>query len=288
MVYARAIGYIVAGHCCNKPERGSDQRGVPVGAGDSIPSPEWEVATPSYDNGVGSRGSIGLITLSVDRAFVDDFTTFLEPVRDIGIFATRIPMGPVADLRSLRKLKHHLGGAATLLVPGSKLDVMVFGCTSGAVAVGLETVEKILEKNRPDVKAVTPIGAAAKALSALRARRISLLVPYHRPAANLVSGYFEKSGFVIDSRVTFDLDGDRDINRLSADALIAEGKRAFHKDSDALFISCTGLRTVSVIQRLEAEIGKPVVTSNQAVAWECLRLLGIKDKIDGRGVLFRI
>jgi maleate isomerase len=53
-----------------------------------------------------------------------------------------------------------------------------------------------------------------------------------------------------------------------------------------VFISCTGLRTFPVVARLEERLGKPVVTSNQALAWDCLRLAGVHDRLPGRGRLF--
>jgi maleate isomerase len=59
-------------------------------------------------------------------------------------------------------------------------------------------------------------------------------------------------------------------------------------DVDAVFISCTALRCSSVIQRIEDDIGKPVVTSNQALAWHCMRLGGYLKPVAGFGVLMTV
>jgi len=275
MGLARERGAFSAGAVCRSPD------GVHAG---SLPGASWDIAPPAYDEGVGARGSVGLITLSVDRAFESDFSDFLGAAPGVGVFNTRIAMEPVASPESLSALTGHLADSVKLLVPGSTLDVVAFGCTSGTIAVGLETVEKIVRDVRPDVKVATPIGAAVKALNAIGARRISLLVPYRVPVAAMVADYFEASGFAIGRRVTFDLDGDPDINRLSAEALVREGKKAMHEDSDALFISCTGLRTAAAVEQLGKETGKPVVTSNQALAWECLRLLNLSDPVRGLSI----
>ena len=80
--------------------------------------------------------------------------------------------------------------------------------------------------------------------------------------------------------------GDPDMNKVSAESLIETGARVFDPGSDALFLSCTGLYTSPVVARLESRIGKPVVTSNQAIAWHALRLTGVADKVKGKGVLF--
>ncbi|MCI5076903.1 Asp/Glu racemase [Oricola sp.] len=247
----------------------------------------WQIAKPGYDEGVGACGSIGLIALSVDRAFESDIHDFIGDAPGVGIFTTRIAMEPVASPESLAALEGHLDGCARLLVPGTKLDVVAFGCTSGAIAIGLDKVAQIIRNARPGVEVATPIGAAVKAFEVLGAKRISLLAPYRVPVAEMVAAHFEAEGLVIDRRMTFDLDGDPDINRLSVAALVEEGKRAMHEDSDALFISCTGLRTAGVVETLERELGKPVVTSNQALAWQCMRLLSGQGEAAGIGSLNR-
>ena len=62
---------------------------------------------------------------------------------------------------------------------------------------------------------------------------------------------------------------------------------AKHPDADALFFSCGAMRSVEIVDELERRLGKPVVVSNQAMIWDCLRLLGVSDRIDGFGRLFR-
>jgi maleate isomerase len=60
-----------------------------------------------------------------------------------------------------------------------------------------------------------------------------------------------------------------------------------NKDSraDAYLVSCTAVRSAEVIEELERELGRPVVTSNQAITWHCLRTAGIVDKVRGFGAL---
>ena len=59
-------------------------------------------------------------------------------------------------------------------------------------------------------------------------------------------------------------------------------------EADAVFISCTALRTADVIEDIEAALGKPIVTSNQALAWHALRLMGYEDSVPGLGRLFTL
>ena len=58
-------------------------------------------------------------------------------------------------------------------------------------------------------------------------------------------------------------------------------------DADCIFLSCGGIRSIDVIDQIEAEIDKPVITSNQAMMWSCLRRIGVEDNISGYGQLFK-
>ena len=93
---------------------------------------------------------------------------------------------------------------------------------------------------------------------------------------------------VVGDVATFDLGGDPEMNRVSP-GVLAKGARAVDDPaSEAIFISCTGLRTAAIVEAIEKELGKPVVTSNQALAWEALRVAGVAEALPGRGRLFEL
>jgi maleate isomerase len=75
--------------------------------------------------------------------------------------------------------------------------------------------------------------------------------------------------------------------RVTPDYLLNYGAEVDQPEADAIFISCGALRSVEIIDALEERTGKPVVTSNQAMLWDCLRLAGVNDRMDGLGRLFR-
>jgi maleate isomerase len=250
-------------------------------------SDRWERLSPEFDHGVGERASIGLLALATDRIGTLDTEAFLA-APGVAMFSTRVQSSPVATPESLAKLGDHLEAGTRLLVPGSRLDVIGFSCTSGTVAVGVTAVRAAVWRARPGIAVATPIEAGAKALKTLGARRISLLVPYLPRTADLVAGHFEAEGLIITRRATFDLGGDPEMNRLSPGALARAARAIDDPATEAVFISCTGLRTAPIVVALEQEIGKPVVTSNQALAWDALRLAGINDSLPARGRLFTL
>lgn len=245
----------------------------------------WERLEPRFGEEIGHRASIGLLALSTDRAGAFDAEEFLR-TKGVAMFSTRIPMAPVATPETLAAMAVHLTDATRLLVPGSRLDVIGFSCTSGTVAIGLDRVHDAIHAARPEAQVTTPIEAGYEALRQLGAKRITLVVPYLVKTAELVSGFFEQKDIEILRRATFELDGDADMNRISPEALIEATIATDSPDSQAVFISCTGLRTAPVISVLEQRLGKPVVTSNQALAWHALRLAGITDRLEARGLLF--
>jgi maleate isomerase len=247
----------------------------------------WEIFEAKYGKEVGWRASLGLIALATDRVGPVDFEDYVADIAGVATFMTRVPFPPVATPQTLAELGGHIEAAARLLVPGSRLDAIGLSCTSGTVAVGLERVRAAIQAARPGIPVTTPIDAGLAALRALGCRRISILAPYLIATADLIAGYFEANGIEVLRKATCVLDGDPQMNRVSGECLTEAGQRFIDPAADALFISCTGLRTRGMVETLERSLGKPVVTSNQALAWASLRAGGVRDALPDRGILFR-
>lgn len=242
--------------------------------------------TAQYAETINPVASLGFIGLATDRASLRDFCDFTDAFDGVQVFPTRIPSAETATPETLAAMEAHLADAARMLVPGQPLQSISYSCTSGTIAIGVDTVHARIGAVRPECAVVTPIEAAMTALKTLGCRRISLLMPYLMTTADMVADYFEQHGFTLDSTATFDLGGDPDMNRVSFESLYEAGVATCADDSDALFISCTGWRTQPVIERLETTLNKPVITSNQALAWSALRTAGVSQRAQGLGRLF--
>ena len=196
-------------------------------------------------------------------------------------------MATVGTVETLREMESHLTDGAALLVPDIHLDVIAFGCTSGSMAIGPEVVAEKIHVARPEIACTNPVSAALKGLRTLGYSRIALLTPYKDDINAVVEQYVSGQGFEILVKGAFKQAGDPQITKVPPQAIYDAGvELAREADVDALFISCTALRVSSIIARLEDAIGKPVVTSNQALAWDCLRLAGCDDHVPGFGQLF--
>ncbi len=245
----------------------------------------WPHIACELDNGPASRAAIGLITLANDLTIESELNRFL-PFEGVCLLATRIPRSTHGTVTSLRDMEKHLTEASKLLAPTAGLDVIAYGCTSGSMAIGPEVVAERIREARPGVACADPVSAALKGLRALGCQRIAVLNPYSDEVNEVVERYVSDQGFDIVAKGSFDQRGDPRIVRVPPEAIYTAGlELAQTSKAQALFISCTALRVSPIIGRLEAALGKPVVSSNQALAWDCLRQAGCDATIEGFGQL---
>lgn len=221
---------------------------------------------------IGARASLGLIVLQADEVLEQDFRR-LFPDPDVAIYVSRIPSGADLTPETLRKMERALPRAAELLPPSVGFDVIAYACTSGATVIGAERVEDMIFRSA-DARSVTdPLTAAAEALHHLGARRIGLISPYIEDVSAALRAALAQRGFAITRFASFEEQAEARVARIDPasirDAAIEVGR---HGDVDAVFLSCTNLRALSIIEEVEAAIGKPVIASNTALAWHMGRL----------------
>jgi len=234
----------------------------------------------------GVEARIGLIALSTDLAIERDFARMLPDDR-AALFTTRIHLETPNSDRTFLALQDDLVAATRLIIPDSRLDAVVFGCTAASTIIGPDRVAALVGQARPGVPVTNPATAATAALQALGARRLAVLTPYTRQMTGNVLRFLGDAGFHFASVRCLGFDTDVAIGSIPALAFLdlAQGKQL--DGADALFISCTATKALDVIDAIEAAIGVPVITSNQAALWHALRLVGWKYPIPGFGALLR-
>ncbi len=216
---------------------------------------------------------IGLIILATDHTTEPDYRRMVAN-EDLGIYVTRIAFTNPVTTESLRRMQSSLTEAAALILPDEELDAICYSCTSASVVIGDVEIEAAFRRAKPGVPVVTPPAAGVRGLRALGARRISVLTPYTTGVSRPMLKYFERAGFEIESFTCLELDDDREMARIAPASLIELATSAMAPGAEALFISCTSVRAAGVAAQIEKRIGRPVVTSNLASAWNCLRLCG--------------
>ncbi|PWE53157.1 ectoine utilization protein EutA [Metarhizobium album] len=230
---------------------------------------------------------IGLIILATDHTTEVDFQRMVAN-EQIGVYATRIPYANPVTPENLRAMQPSLTAGAALILPDEPLDVVMYSCTSASVVIGDAAVMAAVKAAQPTAAVVTPTAAAVSGLKTFGAQRISVLTPYTIETSQPMADYFLGLGFDIARFTCLGLTDDREMARISPEDIVAFAREATAPDSDALFISCTAVRAAGVAARIEAAIGKPVVTSNLATAWACLRLCGDEAKRPDLGRLMTL
>jgi len=238
---------------------------------DQVPIRTLPIGLRFDDRPVARR--IGLVVLATDHTSEIDFARVLS-VSGVGVYVARIPYRNPTTPENLRLMQPRLTEGAGLILPDEPLDVVCYSCTSASVVIGDDAVEAAIRAAKPGTPVVTPPAAARLALAAFGARRISVLTPYTVETSTPMAAYFTGHGFDVAGLACFGLEDDRVMARVTPDAIVEAACAATAPDAEALFISCTALRSAEIVPEIEARIGRPVVTSNLATTWLCGRLVG--------------
>jgi maleate isomerase len=172
------------------------------------------------------------------------------------------------------------------ILPGEKLDCVVYGCTSGTVAAGYDSIKNKIKLAKPEAKVTTPSTAAINALKKMNINKISIFTPYSKKLNDEVIDYFEKENFIVSSNSYFDILNDVDIAKIDQNYLYEILSKMDLGDAEALFVSCTNLPALSIVDKLEKKLNKVVLSSNQVLIWDTLQTIGKNNSIQGFGKLF--
>jgi maleate isomerase len=216
---------------------------------------------------------LGLVILATDHTTEVDFARMVASER-IGVYVSRILYANPTTPENLRAMQPSLTSGAGLILPDEELDAVMYSCTAASVVIGDEEVKAAIQKAKPGVPVVTPTAASVLGLKALGARHISVLTPYTPATSRPMADYFAGLGFAIDRFTCLGLTDDREMARIAPAEIVQFAIEAMDPKSEALFISCTAVRAAGVAAEIERVIGKPVVSSNLATAWQCLRICG--------------
>ena len=228
---------------------------------------------------------IGLIALASDFMIEKDFLNIIKD-KNIDFFVNRIKCYNPLTSENLIKMSEEVTDVTSDILPDEKIDCVVYGCTSGTIAAGHDSIEKKIKLAKPEAKVTTPSTAAITALKKLNIKKISIFTPYPKKLNNEVVDFFKNEKFEITSNSYFDIESDIDIGKVDPDYLYDVLINMDHKDADALFVSCTALPVLSIIDKLEKKINKFVLSSNQALIWDTLEKIGKNNSINGFGKLF--
>ncbi|GAB5446543.1 maleate cis-trans isomerase family protein [Gymnodinialimonas sp.] len=217
---------------------------------------------------------LGMIVLQSDETLEHDLRRLLP--EEAELLVTRIPSAVTVSADSLGAMARDLTVAASLLPRGADLSVVGFGCTSGTAQIG---AARIAELTREGVatKAVTdPVSALVAACQHLGVSRLALVSPYVEEVSTRLMDVLAEAGITITAFASFNEAEEEKVVRIAPQSIIDAARTTAAKaPCDAIFLSCTNLRTLDVIAPVEAELGLPVLSSNLVLAWHMTRLAGL-------------
>ena len=213
---------------------------------------------PKYNDKSNSR--VGLITLATDFRIEKDFNEVIKNM-DVDLFVNRIHCYFPLTSENLIKMSNTVTEVSKDILPNEKLDCVVYACTSGTIAAGYENIKNKINEAKPEAKVTTPSTAALNALKKMNIKKIAIFTPYSKALNDDVLNYFKNENFIVTSNSYFDISNDLDIGKVDPNYLYEVLCKMDLSDADALFVSCTALPALSLIDKLEKKLNKTVPVS---------------------------
>lgn len=234
----------------------------------------------------GENGRIGLVLPSSNTTMEMEFHKVLP--HGISLHTSRMPLTAVTH-ETLHTM-HAAAYDAAILLKDAQVDIVLYGCTSGSFIEGTAYAKKIERRlaQKVGIPIITTISAVVNALKVLNAQKIVLITPYIDKITQKEKIFLESDGIDVLKAWGMGIVDNIVIGKQRPEYVYKIAKNEIMEKADALFISCTNLRTFETIELLEGEIAVPVVTSNQASLWATLQTLGYSQPIQGLGDLLRV
>ncbi|MBT5434592.1 MAG: Asp/Glu racemase [Rhodospirillaceae bacterium] len=232
------------------------------------------------------RARIGVVTPFTNTNLEAD----LALLRPVGVSchiarAGGYDIDAVPDSEKMRQFA--LAGLDTVLesLCAARPDIILYGCTSATLSMSPAYDREFCERieAQAGVPALTAAGAIVEALDDLDIRTIGFCSPYTEELNREAAAFLGETGRQVIQSAYIGKDlGNYGQSELPPDQVLTLGKQADHPQAQAIVLSCTDMRSVEVIDDLEAATGKPVITSNQAMMYCAIKRLGLPDRVPGR------
>ena len=229
---------------------------------------------------------IGLITLSTDLTMESDFYSIINNL-PIDVFVNRIKNYNPLTKENLLKMYDQLESVTKDILPNEKINTIAYGCTSGTIAIGKEKIKEKIQIAKPGCYITTPITSAIKAINTMKIKKIAIFTPYPDSVNKTVFEYFSKEKIEVLSFSSFNLNSDAEIGKVDPNYLLEVLTKMETGNAEGLFVSCTALPVLKILDQVETKIKKTVLSSNQTLIWDSIRSVGYNSPVSGYGKLFR-
>ncbi|SOY77519.1 conserved hypothetical protein [Cupriavidus taiwanensis] len=233
----------------------------------------------------GHRARIGVIVPSINTVVEPWFSKTVP--EGVSVHAARMYMAPCLTPEEVIAMDSSDGITAIRQIASCRPASIAYCCTASSVIQGAAydaTLRKDIE-TRSGAKATTATHAILAALEVFGAQNVSIVSPYTDTVDAMEHAFFTKAGLKVLGQAHLGISNTFDLAKPTPNELYDLAMRGWNPQADALIMTCLNTRSHLVIEAIEREIGKPVVTSTQATLWKLLRQAGIEDPITGYGRL---
>ncbi|SHH00693.1 maleate cis-trans isomerase family protein [Marivita hallyeonensis] len=228
---------------------------------------------------------VGVLALQADESLEPDLRRMIPD--DVEYLVSRVPSDVTVSRETLRAMEGRITGAASLLPRGAEIAAVAYGCTSASAEIGSERVGALVQAGVATPYVTEPLSAVIAACRALQVTRIGVISPYVEAVSDQLRHALSEAGLKVTAFASFEEAEEARVVRIAPASLEAAAVEMGRSETcDAVFLSCTNLRTLDVIEVVEERIGKPVLSSNQALIWHLAQLAGFADRVRGVGRVF--
>ncbi len=214
---------------------------------------------------------VGLIVLQTDEVVETEVRAWLP--EHITLYHTRITNKDNVTQETLLEMREQIPKVCALFPKHAPIEVVAYCCTSGATMIGESVVEQGVRQVFPNAKVTNPITAVKARLKNLHANNIGLLTPYIPSVTQAMAVHMSEHGFNIIASASFYEEHDYNVCRISSDSIVQAVEHVANQAScDAIFASCTNLRTLGILDDMSKTHGIPIISSNAALAWHIEQL----------------
>lgn len=231
----------------------------------------------------GWHARVGLVVPSSNTTAEPEFWTNLP--EGVTVHTARMRLVDV-EAAALGRMAEDIDRCVDLLATAG-IDVVAYACTTGSLVEGPGYDEEI-ERRIADAIGVPAVATAAsvrRAFDALGLESIAVTTPYVDDLTEREVAFLEAAGYRVVAAQGLGIRPNAEIGHLEPGRAYREARAVDHPDADGVFVSCTNYRTFEAIASLEDDIGKPVITSNQATLWDALCVADIDPRGAVPGVL---
>ncbi|MEC8579397.1 MAG: aspartate/glutamate racemase family protein [Pseudomonadota bacterium] len=229
-----------------------------------------------YETSEPDLPALGLIALRVDETLEPEFHRMIPP-DTARLYVSRVQSGDTLSPESIAHMADNLATSTALLPSGGPLSVVGYACTSGTALIGEDRVTDLVRQNSTAQHVTNPLTASVAQMKALGVSSIGVVSPYVDSVSGPLCDAFTERGITVSQRLSFGEEIEAQVARITP-ASIAKAARHIAQEGgcDAIFLSCTNLRTLDILQPLMLDLNMPVLSSNHALAWHMKLLAGLE------------